>query len=163
MFKRYGKILSALILAAGICVAGFGSVLATDRQDMGGWEAGSPYNKLYNPAEMDAFKGSVVAIKEVIPMTGMSPGLALQIRESKTETTWVHLCPLWFTNSKGIRIKKGDRVKVNGAWAEINGKDVFMAAKVKRGNYSFKVRMTKDGTPFWTLTPAQLEKERQDK
>lgn len=50
---------------------------------------------------------------------------------------------------------------VKGCWAEINGKDVFMASKVKKGeSFEFKVRMTKDGTPFWTMTPDQVAKER---
>jgi len=36
-----------------------------------------------------------------------------------------------------------------------------MASKVKRGNdFEFKVRLTKDGTPFWTMTPEQLARER---
>ena len=95
-------------------------------------------------------------------MPGMSPGLVLEVSESKGETITVHLCPASFENKKSIRIKKGDRVKVSGAWAEINKKDVFMGSKVSKDNYSLKVRLTKDGTPFWTMTPSQLAKERQD-
>jgi hypothetical protein len=36
-----------------------------------------------------------------------------------------------------------------------------MASKIKMGDYfSLKVRLTKDGTPFWTMSPEQLAKER---
>ena len=60
-----------------------------------------------------------------------------------------------------VGVKPGERVKVKGVWAEINGHDIFMAAKIKKGDYfEFKVRLTSDGTPFWTMTPEQLEKER---
>jgi len=32
---------------------------------------------------------------------------------------------------------------------------------VRKGDSpEFKVRLTKDGTPFWTMTPEQLAKER---
>ncbi|MBC8391119.1 MAG: hypothetical protein H8E17_00930 [Deltaproteobacteria bacterium] len=36
-----------------------------------------------------------------------------------------------------------------------------MASKVKKGDYfELKVRLSGDGTPFWTLTDAELAKER---
>ena len=40
---------------------------------------------------------------------------------------------------------------------------MFIASKVKKGEYfEFKVRLTKDGKPFWTLSPEELKKERAD-
>ena len=164
MFKGDSKIKIGLgvILIVGLCLLGLGSGFAAENRAMSGWELNSPYNKLYKASEMDSFKGTVVDIKEVVPMPGMSPGLALEVSESKGETITVHLCPASFENKKSIRIKKGDRVKVSGVWAEINKKDVFMGSKVSKDDYSLKVRLTKDGTPFWTMTPSQLAKERQD-
>jgi hypothetical protein len=42
----------------------------------------------------------------------------------------------------------------------IDGQDIFMAAKIKQGeNFVFKIRLTKDGTPFWSLSPEELAKE----
>ena len=162
MFKRSNKI-KFVFLIAGLCLWCLESGFAGENRAMNGWELNSPYNKLYKANEMDSFKGTVVDIKEVVPLPGMSPGLALEVSESKGETITVHLCPTSFENKKSIRIKKGDRVKVSGAWAEIDKKDVFMGSKVTKGDYSFKVRLTKDGTPFWNMTPSQLAKERQDK
>ena len=164
MLKGNSKIKIGLgvILVVGLCLLGSGSGFAAENQGMTGWELNSPYNKLYKANEMDSFKGTVVDIKEVVPMPGMSPGLVLEVSESKGETTTVHLCPCSFENKKSIRLKKGDRVKVSGAWAEINKKDIFMGSKVSKDGYTLKVRLTKDGTPFWTMTPSQLAKERQD-
>jgi hypothetical protein len=35
-----------------------------------------------------------------------------------------------------------------------------MASKVKKGeSFELKMRLTRDGTPFWTMTPEQLAKE----
>jgi hypothetical protein len=159
--NRNLKIGLGVILVAGLYLLGLGSGFAGENRAMTGWELNSPYNKLYKASEMDSFKGTVVDIKEVGPLPGMSPGLALEVSESKGETITVHLCPCSFENKKSIRLKKGDRVKISGVWAEINKKDIFMGSKVTKDDYSLKVRLTKDGTPFWTMTPSQLAKERQ--
>jgi hypothetical protein len=136
---------------------------AEDKKDMGGWGIDDPYNQLYNPKELEKFRANVVKIKEVTPMPGMSPGVALVVSEGG-ERTLVHLCPTWFADKNSIGIKKWDRVKIRGAWAEINGEDIFMASKIKKGDYfEFKVRLTKDGTPFWTMTPEELARERASK
>ena len=148
------------MLVAGICLLLLNTAVAAEKKDMGGWEPDGRYNRYYNAAEMDSFKGTVVDIKEVVPLPGMSPGLALLVRESDEETVMVHLCPLWYEGPKGLRIRKGDRVKVSGVWAEINDKEVFIGSKVKKGNYAFKVRLTRDGTPFWAMPPDQLAREK---
>jgi hypothetical protein len=119
----------------------------------------------YDAVELDSFKAYVVKITEVIPMPGMSPGVALHVKEAKSpnaEIIVVHLCPTWFIKPESIGLKRGERVKLRGVWAEINGEDVFLASKVKKGNYfSLKVRLTKDGKPFWTMSPEELAKERE--
>jgi hypothetical protein len=125
-----------------------------------GWGVKDPYNMFYNAKDFEKFKATVVKVTEVVPMPGMSPAAALEVREG-SEVIVVHLCPVWFAKPNEIGFKPGDRVTVKGCWAEINGKDVFMASKVKKGeSFEFKTRLTKDGTPFWTMTPEQLAKER---
>jgi len=99
----------------------------------------------------------------VVPMPGMSPATAMEVREGNS-TIVVHLCPTWFAKPAEIGVKPGDAVTLRGSWAEIDGKDVFLASKLKKGeSQEFKVRLTKDGTPFWTMTPEQLAKERASK
>jgi hypothetical protein len=133
-------------------------------KEMGGWEPGSPYNKLYNAVELDSFRGEVVKVMEVVPMAGMLPAVVLKVKESEGETVDVHVCPSWYIEPGSVGLKRGDKVKIRGVWAEIDGHDVFMASKIKKGDYFvLKVRLTKDGTPFWTMSPEQLAKEKQDK
>jgi hypothetical protein len=128
---------------------------------MGGWEKASAYNNLYNAREMDRLKGTIDDVIEAAPMPGMAPAVIIMLRESESDVLKVHLCPVWFADKNSIGVRKGDQVKIKGAWAEINGEDVFMASKVKKGDYfEFKVRLTKDGTPFWTMTPEELVRER---
>ena len=149
-----GAAVALVLLTAGISPA-------EPPKDMQGWEIGSAYNNFYDPKELDYFRANVVGIKEVVPLPGMAPGVALLVQESKEDDPIVvHLCPTWFAKPADIGLKKGDRVKIKGVWTEIDGKDVFMASKVKKGDYfQFKVRLTKDGTPFWTMNAEELAKE----
>jgi hypothetical protein len=147
--------------ALGLAVAGASGVEA-HADGLKGWGIADPYNKLYNAKELERFKATVVKVVEVVPMPGMSPGIALEVREGG-EIITVHLSPAAFLKQADIGIKPGDRVDIRGCWAEINGKDVLMAAKVKKGgNFELKLRLTKDGTPFWTMTPEQLAKEQKN-
>ena len=74
----------------------------------------------------------------------------------------VQLGPKSFVKVDSIGLKKGDRVKIKGSWTQIGGKDVFIASKVKKGeNVELKVRRTKDGMPFWAMSPEELAKEKE--
>jgi hypothetical protein len=86
----------------------------------------------------------------------MSPGTIVVVRDG-IQLVDVHICPAWFAKPGDIGIKKGDRVIIKGCWVKIDGKDVFIASKVKKGNFfEFKVRLTKSGKPFWAMTPEEL-------
>ena len=137
------------------------SAMAEGPQDMGGWEKDAPYNQFYDARELDSFKGYVKKIFTVVPMPGMAPATAMLVDEGEDSVNLVHVCPEWFAGPQDIGVRRGDRVNVKGVWAEINGEFVFMASKVKKGDYfEFKVRVTSDGTPFWTMTPEEQEKNR---
>jgi hypothetical protein len=146
-----------ILLSVGINIS---YVQAEEQRDMQGWGIDDPYNQHYDVREFEKIRAWVVRVKEVVPMPGMSPATALDVREGSDEFE-VHLCPTWYRKPSEIRLKKGMRIKLKGAWAEIDGKDIFMASKVKQDPdiEIIKVRLTKDGTPFWTMTTEQLAKE----
>jgi hypothetical protein len=150
-----------MTVAVGLCVldllrCGAGCMAAEATQAMGGWEKGGAYDKLYKAAEMDRIKGEITDIREAPPLPGMAPGVIVMVREEKSQPITVHLCPVAYMNGAATTLKKGDKVKIRGAWAEVGGKDVFMAAKVKKGDFfDLKVRLTKDGTPFWSMSPEE--------
>ena len=76
----------------------------------------------------------------------------------------VHICPAWYRKPEEIRLKKDERIKLKGVWAEVNGKDIFIASKIKKDPDIdiIKVRLTKDGTPFWTMTSEQVAMETEE-
>ena len=141
-------------------IIGMSWVQAEEQRDMQGWGIDDPYNKLYDVREFEKIRAWVVRVKEIVPMPGMSPATALDVREG-AYVYEIHLCPTWYRKPSEIRLKKNERIKIKGVWAEINGKDIFMASKIKKDPNTeiIKVRLTKDGTPFWTMTPQQLAKE----
>ena len=149
-----------IFLVCVFIISGVYSIQAGDSKDMGGWGINDPYNKLYNAADVERIKVVVTEVKEVIAMPGMSPGVALVVKEGgEGEEILVHLCPVWYKKASQIGIRKGEKIDLRGYFAEINGEEVIMAAKIKRKGKSFKVRLTSDGTPFWTMSPAALQKE----
>jgi len=85
-------------------------------------------------------------------------GVALLIRDEGKEIVKVHLGPKDFVDLKGIALKKGDRVKVKGVWAEIDGQDVVMAAKNNMKNQSAPT--TFSNTPMWAKTTGKVAKPR---
>jgi hypothetical protein len=152
-----------LILACGFAAFLMGSGQAEERKDQGGWEKGGTYDRYYKSNELEKLRATVVAIEEIVPLPGMSPGVALKVVESEEDkdSIVIHVCPQWYMNEDSIGIKKGDRLKIRGAWAEIDGQDVFMASKIKKGEYfELKVRLTKDGTPFWGMSAEELAREK---
>jgi hypothetical protein len=147
------SMLTALVLAAGLF---YGTIRAAAEDGMQGWGLNDPYNKHYDLTKYEKFRAWVVGFKAVPPLPGMSPGTIMVVKTG-TQLIDVHICPTWFAKPGDIGVKKGDRVKIKGCRAEIDQREVFMAAKVKKGNYfEFKVRLTKNGKPFWVMTPEEL-------
>ena len=128
--------------------------------DVTGWEVGSEYNEMYNPKEQDSIKGTIVKFVKITPLPGMAPGTGFILDEGGGDKVLIHVCPQSFASERETGLKRGDWVKVRGAWSDIGDETVFIAAKIKKDSgYSFKVRLTGDGTPFWTMPPEQLAKE----
>jgi hypothetical protein len=159
MGKHYQRVMGLVMLFFAAGLMG-GTVCAAEEKNMKGWEIDSPYNSLYDVKEFEYFRAWVVGFKEEPPMKGMSPATIMIVKDGE-DLIDVHLCPTWFAKPADVGIKKGDRVKIKGAWAEINEEDVFMASKVKKGDFfQFKVRLSKNGKPFWTMSKEELAWER---
>ena len=140
-----------LLLPAAVLVAG----------DITGWEIDSEYNKLYNPKERDSIKGDIVKFITVEPMEGMAPGTAFILDEGGGDQVVVHVCPESYASSRETGLRRGDWVKVKGVWADIDDESIFIAAKIRKdNNYAFKVRLTSDGQPFWTMSADKLAMEK---
>ena len=160
MKNQLRHIINPVLFFWAITIIGISIISCADEPKMNGWGLDDPYNKHYDIKRLEDFKGRVVKIKEVTPMLEMSPGVALDLQENG-DIIEVQICPTWFARPNEIGVKSGDRIKIKGARAQINSNNVILASKIKKGEYfEFKVRLTKNGKPFWTMTPEELAKER---
>jgi hypothetical protein len=148
---------AVLVLIIGFLWAGAAG--AQSRAGMVGWEKKSEYNALYKASEMDQFKGTVESISEIKPLSNMDPGVGLTVIDQDGEKINVHIGPKSFVNIDSIGLRKGDKIKLRGVWADIDDEEVFLASKIKKGETELKVRKTSDGTPFWTMTAEELAAE----
>ncbi|MFP4476589.1 MAG: hypothetical protein ACLFOY_13615 [Desulfatibacillaceae bacterium] len=150
--------LLGLLLALLLGMPAFAGDMAADT-NYKGWGLNSEYNQHYKLSEYDRFKGEIREIVEIVPMEGMHPGVGIRVLDRDGYMVLVHLGPRGFLNPDNLGLREGDQVKVKGVWAMIGGNEVFMASKVKRGEYDeVKVRRTSNGKPFWVMTEAQREK-----
>jgi|SRR3989339_374686 len=157
-FQKYCLMASIVILSLF-----FSSIICLAQENnMAGWGMDDPYNRLYDAKEVDTIKAVIRDIKEITPLPGMAPGLGMEIEEKSGDRYLVHICPLAYKNAASIGLKKGDKINLRGCLVEIDGKEVIMAAKIKKDEKSIKVRLTSDGKPFWTMSPEELKKELAD-
>ncbi len=113
----------------------------------GGWGMGGSYQRMYNPATVETVTGTVESVEKVTPMTGMRYGIHLMLTTGK-ETIPVHLGPGWFIERLDTKIVKGDTVEVKGSRVMVAGKPAIIAAEVKKGGETLKLR-DENGVPVW--------------
>jgi len=113
----------------------------------GGWGMGTPYQGMYNPANLETLSGEVIGLEQTTPMKRMNQGLALVVKTEK-ETVTVHLGPTWYLERLDTKIAVGDQVEIKGVRTVLAGKPIVLAAEVKKGD---KVLVLRDaaGIPVW--------------
>lgn len=156
-FQKHCVMFSILILSLF-----FSSLCTAQEKNMAGWGINDPYNLLYDVQEVDTVKAVIRDIMEITPLPGMAPGLGMEIEEKSGDRYLVHICPLAYKDAASIGLKKGDKINLRGCLVEIEGKEIIMAAKIKKGEKDIKVRLTSNGKPFWTMSPEELKKELAD-
>lgn len=164
MLKHWRSLILISLAIVGL-IALNTHIASAEDPGLKGWEIGSEYNSHYNIDEYDSFRGRFEKVIDITPLPGMAPGIGILVKDQDGDMITVELGPKSFVKMDSVGLRPGDKVKVKGVWTDIDGKEVFMASKVKnksRGeNVELKVRLTSDGTPFWTMSPAQLAKEMQ--
>jgi hypothetical protein len=114
----------------------------------GGWGAGTPYGRLYNPQTVETISGEVTSVDRITPMKGMHYGVHAVVKTDK-ETISVHLGPGWYIENQDVKIAPKDTVEVRGSRITLEGKPALIAAEVKKGD---DVLMLRDasGAPVWS-------------
>lgn len=146
------KISLSIAIAAGAILFAAMTSFAQPRQGMmwrgsGGWGPGAPYNRMYDPKAMETISGEVISIDRITPNKGMAAGIHMNVKTDK-ETISVHLGPSWYLENQDVKIEPKDRVEVRGAKTTFAGKPAIIAAEVKKGDETLKLR-DESGFPVW--------------
>jgi len=135
----FGLLLLAVTVSAGSELQGRGS---------GGWGAGLPYGRLYDPTTLRSLRGEVVWIKKLVPSDGMADGLHLLLK-MREEAIPVHLGPLWFLERQDFTLVAGDAIEVVGSRVTFEGMPALIAAEVKKDDNVLRLREP-GGFPLWS-------------
>ena len=146
------RISLAIVIAVGAFLFAAITSFAQPRQGMmwrgsGGWGPGTPYNKMYDPKAMETISGEVISIDRITPNKGMAAGIHMNVKTDK-ETISVHLGPSWYLENQDVKIEPKDRVEVKGAKTTFAGKPAIIAAEVKKGDDTLRLR-DESGFPVW--------------
>jgi hypothetical protein len=123
------------------------AVFAAPGRGMGGWGAGTEYGRMYNTQTVETVTGEVVKVKKIKPMRGMSYGIHLILKTDNGEIP-VHLGPAWYINNQDMEVQAGDKVEVKGSRVTYDDKPALIAAEVKKGEDTLKLR-NDNGFPAW--------------
>ena len=114
----------------------------------GGWGMGTAYGKMYNLSTVETISGEVVSVDKITPTKGMSYGIHMTVKTDK-ETISVHMGPGWFIENQDIKIEPKEKVEVKGSRITFEGKPALIAAEVKKGDETLKLR-DDNGFPAWS-------------
>ena len=125
-----------------------GGMMPSGWHGSGGWGHHSQYGMMYNPKSVTTVRGEVVSVDTFTPRNGMSGGIHLQLRTNNNETLDVHLGPAWYLQNQDIRIQPKDTIEVTGSKVDFAGQPAMMAASVKKGGMTLRLR-DQNGVPMW--------------
>jgi hypothetical protein len=114
----------------------------------GGWGAGTPYGRMYNPQTVETISGEVVSVDKITPMKGMYYGVHAVVKTDK-ETISVHLGPGWYIENQDVKLAAKDKIEVKGSRITFGGKPAIIAAEVKKGDDVLMLRDAR-GFPIWS-------------
>ena len=100
----------------------------------------------YDPKTVETIQGKVLSMEKT-PSKGRGYGVHLTLQTEK-ESISVHLGPGWYIEKQTPHIKSNDTIIVTGSRVTFDGKPAIIAAQVKKGNETLKLR-DENGIPSW--------------
>ena len=146
------KATSSAALALSITLfAVSGSFAQGGMRRSGGQWAG----RMYDPKTVETVSGDVMSIEQIQGKAwgagrgGRGGGYGVHlILKTEKEQIAVHLGPSWYLDKQGLKIAPKDRIEVRGSRITFEGKPAIIAAEVKNGGRSLRLR-DDNGVPEW--------------
>lgn len=144
-FKEYALIpLLFFTLLAVVAVSVYG------QQGLGrmrGRGARGETRQSYDPSQAIVISGEVSALKDIETKSGKMSGAGLELSTSDG-TVLVFLGPHIYVDLQSFRIKAGDRVGIKGVRTTTEGRSIFTAGEVRKGDEVLTL-LDSDGVPLW--------------
>ena len=134
--------MSALVLILALTMA-----CGPENQGSPRLEGGAGYDRMYDPKTVETVSGEVVSVDKITDR-GMDSGASLTLKTAK-ETILVYLGPGWFLEKQDLTFAPKDQVEITGSQTTFQKKPAIIAAQVKKGEKSLKLR-DPAGIPAWT-------------
>ena len=138
----------ALALSTTVCFAS--GAFGQGGMGRGGGPGGG--GRMYDPKTVETVSGEVTSAQQVHHGKGggqRGGGYGVHVRlKTDTGEIWVHLGPTWYLDKQGLKIATGDRIEVRGSRVTLEGQPAIIAAEVKKGNQSLRLRDA-TGVPAW--------------
>jgi hypothetical protein len=148
MMKKTATVTTVLAIFSLIFTCSSFAQMGPMWKGSGGWGIGMQYSRMYDPKTVVTITGEVVSVDKITPIKGMSYGVHLILKTAK-ETISIHLGPSWYIENQDIKIEPKNKVEIKGSRVTFEGKPVIIAAEVKKGNETLKLRDDK-GFPVWS-------------
>ena len=110
-----------------------------------------PGGRMYDPKTVETLSGQVVSVQRVAGKgrgRGGAVGLHLVLKTPNEEIS-VHLGPDWYMKEHGWKVAPHDMIEVRGSRVTLQGKPAIVAAEIKQGEQSLKLR-NDQGAPVWS-------------
>lgn len=114
----------------------------------GGWGMENEYSRMYDPKTVETISGKVESIDMIKPKREMCYGVSLVVNSNK-ETIPVHVGPEWYIENQDIAVEPMDSLEIRGSKTTLDGKPIFIAAEIRKGNKMMILRDDK-GFPRWS-------------
>ena len=101
----------------------------------------------YDTTTVQTVTGKVVRF-EAQPARG--PAGTQVLLNTGTDSLVVHLGPSWNLQNNNFTLKPGDVIEVTGSKTIVFGKSAIIAAQVKKGSKTLKLRDSR-GMPLWSM------------
>ncbi len=115
------------------------------------WRGDSAYNRAYEPARVQTWRGRVVSFGEYAPGEGAARGRLVVIRTfGDNEVHHVHLGPASYVDRRYAKfnLREGEDCEITGSLVNFEGRRAIVASRVKRGNDYIDLRDQR-GRPAW--------------
>ncbi len=137
-----------VIAMAGIMALTLTSAALAQRGQgvIGSGGGGRMGGRMYNLQTVETVSGEVVSV-DTFSGRGRYQGVHLTLKTDK-ETIAIHVGPSWYLDKQNITFAPKDTVEVTGSRVTMGGKPVIIAAEVKKGGQTLKLRDA-SGIPVW--------------